>query len=167
VRLPPLIIGGPQERGRRGGTENLPGVVGMGAAAEIARNRLEVDLPRITKLRDRLEQGILSRIDQARVNGSVEHRLPNTTNIGFARLEAEAILLLLSEQGICASAGAACSSGSLEPSHVLRAMGVDGTYAHGAVRFSLGRYTTGHEVDRVLEVLPGVIRKLREVLPTG
>jgi cysteine desulfurase len=167
VRVPPLIIGGPQERGRRGGTENLPGVVGMGAAAEVAAHRLESDRPRIEKLRNRLEAGILERIEQARVNGSTAHRLPNTTNIGFARLEAEAILLLLSEQGVCASAGAACSSGSLEPSHVLRAMNVPEVHAHGAVRFSLGRYNTNQEVDRVLEILPGIIKKLREVLPVG
>jgi cysteine desulfurase len=167
VRVPPLIIGGPQERGRRGGTENLPGVVGMGAAAEVAAHRLESDRPRIEKLRNRLEAGILERIEQARVNGSTAHRLPNTTNIGFARLEAEAILLLLSEQGVCASAGAACSSGSLEPSHVLRAMNVPEVHAHGAVRFSLGRYNTNQEVDRVMEILPGIIKKLREVLPVG
>jgi cysteine desulfurase len=167
VRVSPLIIGGPQERGRRGGTENLPGVVGMGAAAQVAAARLESDRPRVEKLRNRLEAGLLERIEQARVNGSTAQRLPNTTNIGFARLEAEAILLLLSEQGICASAGAACSSGSLEPSHVLRAMNVPDIHAHGAVRFSLGRYNTEQEVDRVLEILPGIIRKLREVLPVG
>src|SRR5207302_5193715 len=124
-------------------------------------------MSQVTALRDRLEQGILSRIDSASVNGRTDERLPNTTNIGFSQLEAEAILLLLSEQGICASAGAACSSGSLEPSHVLKAMRVDERLAHGAIRFSLSRYTTDAEVDRALEILPGVIRRLQAVLPVG
>lgn len=167
LRVAPLIVGGPQERGRRGGTENLPGIIGMGAAAQLAECRLENDRPRIAGLRERLEQGILKSIEQTRVNGSREHRLPNTSNIGFARLEAEAILLLLSEQGICASAGAACSSGSLEPSHVLKAMKIDPLYAHGAIRFSLGRYNRDAEVDQLLSVLPPIIAKLRQVLPMG
>ena len=124
-------------------------------------------MQRIAALRDRLEQSILDRIDIARVNGSREHRLPNTTNIGFERLESEAILLLLSEQGVCASAGAACSSGSLEPSHVLKAMQVDPLIAHGAIRFSLSRFTTEADIDRCLDVLPGVIERLRAVLPVG
>ena len=123
--------------------------------------------PRAGALRDRLERWILASIPDTRVNGGTAHRLPNTTNIGFRRLEAEAILLLLSERGVCASAGAACSSGSLEPSHVLRAMGVDPLFAHGAIRFSVSRYTTDAEVDRATEVLPGVISKLREVLPVA
>ena len=172
VRFRPLLIGGPQERARRGGTENVPGIVGMGKAAELAATNL-ADMPRVAARRDRLERTILDTIDDAHVNGataltaggSTDPRLPNTTNIGFARLEAEAILLLLSEQGVCASAGAACSSGSLEPSHVLRAMKVDDRIAHGAVRFSLSRYTTDAEIDRALEVLPNVIRRLRAVLP--
>jgi cysteine desulfurase len=166
VRVRPLLIGGPQERGRRGGTENVPGIVGMGIAAELAAQALP-SMSRVSDLRDRLESGILARIDSAAVNGGTDARLPNTTNIGFARLEAEAILLLLSEQGICASAGAACSSGSLEPSHVLKSMHIDEKIAHGAVRFSLSRYTTDAEVDRALQVLPGIIAKLRAVLPVG
>jgi cysteine desulfurase len=166
VRVPPLIIGGPQERDRRGGTENVPGIVGMGKAAELAAAaRGEMD--RVAELRDRLERGILDSIPGSAVNGTTAHRLPNTTNIGFAQLEAEAILLLLSEQGICASAGAACSSGSLEPSHVLKAMKIDEKIAHGAVRFSLSRYTVPEEIERTLEILPGVIDKLRSVLPVG
>lgn len=164
LRFRPLLIGGPQERARRGGTENVPGIVGMGAAAELAMQCLS-DMPRVAQMRDRLESEILGRIADAHINGSRDARLPNTTNIGFARLEAEAILLLLSEQGICASAGAACSSGSLEPSHVLRAMKIDETIAHGAIRFSLSRYTTDAEIDRALEVLPPVIARLRAVLP--
>src|SRR5215203_2174396 len=166
LRIRPLLIGGPQERARRGGTENVPGIVGMGAAAELARQHLP-EIARVAALRDRLEREILARIDDAHVNGRTDARLPNTTNIGFARLEAEAILLLLSEQGIAASAGAACSSGSLEPSHVLRAMRVDERISHGAIRFSLSRYTTDGEIDRALDVLPGVIQKLRAVLPVG
>ena len=191
LRIRPLLIGGPQERGRRGGTENVPGIVGMGKAAELARVavsavsspaepflsgqhvvRVSASTPagamdRVAALRDRLEQGILATIPDTHVNGSREHRLPNTTNIGFARLEAEAILLLLSEQGICASAGAACSSGSLEPSPILRAMQIDDKIAHGAIRFSLSRYTTDAEIDRALAVLPKVIERLRAVLPVA
>jgi cysteine desulfurase len=166
LRVRPLLIGGPQETGRRGGTENVPGIVGMGNAAELAAVALQ-QMPRVAALRDRLERGILERIEGSAVNGSTAHRLPNTTNIGFPRLEAEAILLLLSEQGVCASAGAACSSGSLEPSHVLKAMRVDERLAHGAIRFSLSRYTTDAEVDGTLGVLPGVIRRLQAVLPVG
>lgn len=166
LRVRPLIIGGPQEHGRRGGTENVPGIVGMGKAAELAGRALP-QIERVRTMRDRLEQSILQSIPEARVNGSVEVRLPNTTNIGFSRLEAEAILLLLSEQGICASAGAACSSGSLEPSHVLKAMRIDPKIAHGAIRFSLSRFTTDAEIDRTLAVLPGLIDRLRLVLPIG
>ena len=166
VRIRPLVIGGPQERNRRGGTENVPGIVGMGRAAELAVETLP-QMEKVAELRDRLEHEILERIDGSRVNGRTDQRLPNTTNIGFDRLEAEAILLLLSEQGVCASAGAACSSGSLEPSHVLKAMAIDDRIAHGAIRFSLSRYTTADEIDRTLELLPGVIDRLRAVLPVG
>jgi cysteine desulfurase len=166
VRVAPLLIGGPQELGRRGGTENVPGIVGMGEAAEIARREL-TNMPQVAAMRDRLERAILSTIPNTSVNGDTGSRLPNTSNISFAALEAEAILLLLSEQNICASAGAACSSGSLEPSHVLRAMGIEDRIAHGAIRFSLSRFTTDAEIDRALSVLPGVIARLRAVLPVG
>jgi cysteine desulfurase len=166
LRHRPLLIGGPQERGRRGGTENVPGVVAMGKAAELALAALP-QMQRVATLRDRLERTILDTVPDTRVNGRTDARLPNTTNVGFYQLEAEAILLLLSEQGVCASAGAACSSGSLEPSPVLRAMRIDDRYAHGAVRFSLSRYTTDAEVDRALEVLPRVIERLRAVLPVA
>jgi cysteine desulfurase len=165
LRIRPLIVGGPQEQGRRGGTENVPGIVGMGTAAELAGKELPQMVAHVAPLRDRLEREILARIPGSAVNGSTAHRLPNTTNIGFNRLEAEAVLLLLSEQGICASAGAACSSGSLEPSHVLRAMAIDEKLAHGAIRFSLSRYSTEAEIERALEVLPGVIERLNAVLP--
>jgi cysteine desulfurase len=169
LRLRPMVIGGPQEHGRRGGTENVPGIVGMGKAAELARAALGDLGTRVRQMRDRLETTILRDIGQTRVNGAnaAGGRVPNTTNIGFARLEAEAILLLLSEQGICASAGAACSSGSLEPSHVLKAMRIDPIYAHGSIRLSLSKFTTEAEIDRTLTVLPGVIAKLRAVLPVG
>jgi cysteine desulfurase len=163
---PPLIIGGPQERGRRGGTENVPGIVGMGAAAEVAVRCLP-DISRVAQLRDNLERRILADIPGTSVNGDTSARLPNTTNISFPQLEAEAILLLLSEQGICASAGAACSSGSLEPSHVLRAMDIEPKVAHGAIRFSLSRLTTQEEIDEAMEVLPAIIERLRRVLPVG
>jgi cysteine desulfurase len=166
LRIRPLLIGGPQERGRRGGTENVPGIVGMGKAAELAKQHLP-DMQRVAKLRDRLERGILKNIADTSVNGDVEHRLPNTSNISFAQLEAEAILLLLSERDVCASAGAACSSGSLEPSHVLKAMRIEPRLAHGAIRFSLSRMTTQEEIERALEILPAVIARLRKVMPVG
>jgi cysteine desulfurase len=166
LRVAPLVIGGPQELGRRGGTENVPGIVGMGKAAELAAAALP-KMQRVADLRNRLERGILESIPETAVNGDRENRVPNTTNIGFAKLEAEAILLLLSEQGICASAGAACSSGSLEPSRILQAMKIPNPYAHGAVRFSLSKFTTDSEIDRTLQVLPGIIERLRRVLPVG
>ncbi len=164
LRVRPMVIGGPQENGRRGGTENVPGIVGAGRAAELAVQSLP-KMASVAALRDELEQGILSGIAGSEVNGTTAHRVPNTSNISFPHLEAEAILLLLSEQGIAASAGAACSSGSLEPSPVLLAMGIEERLAHGAIRFSLSRYTTEAEVHRALEVLPRVIRKLQAVLP--
>jgi cysteine desulfurase len=166
LRMRPLLIGGSQERNRRGGTENVPGIVGMGKAAELAREGLP-QMRDVAAKRDRLEQSISLSVDDAHVIGRTDLRVPNTTNIGFARLEAEAILLLLSEQGVCASAGSACSSGSLEPSPVLQAMGIDAKIAHGAIRFSLSKYTTDEEIDRALAVLPGVIARLRAVLPVS
>lgn len=163
MRFRPLLIGGPQERGRRGGTENVPGIVGMGKACELAKASLG-EMVDVGAKRDRLERSITEMIADSHVIGRSDKRVANTSNIGFARLEAEAILLLLSEQNICASAGSACSSGSLEPSPVLLAMRVDEKIAHGAIRFSLSRYTSDEEIDRVLEVLPGVIGKLRAVM---
>ena len=167
LRFRPLVIGGPQENSKRGGTENVPGIVGMGKAAEIAGAHLPDMASRVAALRDRLEREVLAGIPDTHVNGRRDQRVPNTTNIGFARLEAEAILLLLSEQGICASAGAACSSGSLEPSHVMRAMGIDPRIGHGAIRFSLSFYTTDADVDRLMQILPRTIQRLRAVLPVG
>jgi cysteine desulfurase len=167
MRLRSYIMGGPQENSKRGGTENVPGIIGMGEAARLAKETLPEMSGRVAQMRDRLEANILERIGDTRVNGDRDHRLPNTTNISFAHLAAEPILLLLSEQGICASAGSACSSGSLEPSHVIRAMNVDPIYAQGAVRFSLSRYTSDAEIDKCLAVLPGAIEKLRKVLPVA
>ncbi len=164
LRVRPLVLGGPQERNRRGGTENVPGIVGAGKAAELAKAHF-ADMPRVRAMRDRLENAILTTIADSHVNGHRQHRTPNTANIAFARLQSEAILLLLSEQGICCSAGAACSSGSLEPSHVMRAMKVPDIIAHGAIRFSLSRFTTDEDVDHCLSVLPQAIDKLRAVLP--
>jgi cysteine desulfurase len=164
LRCRPLLIGGPQERGRRGGTENVPGIVGMGKAAEVAAKSL-AEMPRVTALRDRFERTILDQIPETAVNGRRDKRVGNTTNIGFCRLEAEAILMLLSQQGVYASAGSACSSGSLEPSPVLIAMGLDPKYAHGSVRFSLSKFTTDEEIDAALQILPEVIDRLRQVLP--
>ncbi len=166
LRIRPLLIGGPQERNRRGGTENVPGIVGMGKAAELVKAGLG-EMPRVAAMRDRLEATILQSMPYTSVNGDREHRLPNTTNIGFSQLEAEAILLLFSERGLCASAGSACSSGSLEPSHVLRAMKIDEKVAHGAIRFSLSRETTDADIDAALTIIPPVIERLRNVLPGG
>ena len=166
LKIRSMVVGGPQEGGRRGGTENVPGIVGAGVAASLALESLP-KMAEIARLRDRLEQGILAAIDGAVVNGSRINRLANTTNISFPRLEAEAILLLLSERGIAANAGAACSSGSLEPSPVILAMGIEEKLAHGAVRFSLSRYTTEAEIERTLRVMPEVIGRLRAVLPIG
>ncbi|MHC4092960.1 MAG: cysteine desulfurase family protein [Planctomycetota bacterium] len=160
TRLRPLLIGGRQERDLRGGTENVPGIIGLGVAAEAAALRRPEICRRIAALRERLENGICQAVSNARVNGQGAPRVCNTTNIGFEDLEAEAILLLLSESGICASSGAACSSGSLEPSHVLAAMNVDPRYAHGAIRFSLSQFNTADEVDRVVELLPSLLARL-------
>ena len=164
VRFRPLLIGGHQERGRRGGTENVAGIVALGKAAELAKQHLG-GIGREKMLRDKLEQSILSAIPNTVVNGDRHNRLPNTTNIGFKFIEGEAILLSLDDYGICASSGSACSSGSLEPSHVLRALGLPYSVLHGSIRFSLSRYTTEAEIERVLEVLPIVIDRLRELSP--
>lgn len=163
-RFRPLLIGGHQERGRRAGTENVVGIVGLGTAAELAQKHLP-DVPKEQKLRDRLEEILLHVIPDCEVNGDVKNRLPNTTNIGFKYIEGEAILLSLDQYGICASSGSACTSGSLEPSHVLRAMGIPYTILHGSIRFSLSRYTTENEIDKVLAVMPGIVDRLRSLSP--
>jgi cysteine desulfurase len=167
TRFSPYMIGGHQERGRRAGTENVASVIGFGKACELAMEHLSSDNGRLKGLRDRLEKGLLETCPDARVNGDIKNRLPNTANISFEYVEGEAILLRINEYNICASSGSACTSGSLEPSHVLRAMGVPFTAIHGSVRFSLSRYTTDEDVDIVLEKMPGIIKELRELSPFG
>ena len=161
----PFLIGGHQEKGRRGGTENVPGIIALGKACELARVHMEEEATRVRALRDKLEQGIFSTIPDTRLNGHPTQRLPNTLSVSFKYVEGEAILLLLDQIGVCASSGSACTSGSLEPSHVLRAMGVPFTYAHGSVRFSLSRFNTEDEVDFVLRELPKIIERLRAISP--
>jgi len=165
TRLSPFMLGGHQEAGRRAGTENVPGIVGLGKACELALENLEVENGKVKALRDKLEKSILSKCPDCRLNGDPENRLPNTTNISFEYIEGEAILLMLDKYGICASSGSACTSGSLEPSHVLRAMGVPFTAAHGSIRFSLSRYNTEEDVDYTIEKLPPIISRLRELSP--
>ncbi|MDP8248662.1 MAG: cysteine desulfurase NifS [Candidatus Tritonobacter lacicola] len=162
-----FLIGGHQERGRRGGTESVPMIIGMGKAAELAAEFLEDENVRVRGLRDKLESELLEKAPSAELNGDRERRTPNTTNISFQYVEGEAILLLIDREGICASSGSACTAGSLEPSHVLRAMGLPFTAAHGTVRFSLSRYNTEDEVDYVIEKVPPIIRRLREISPFG
>lgn len=160
----PFLIGGHQEKGRRAGTENTTGIIGLGKACELALANIEEERTKVRALRDKLEEGLL-KIPYVRLNGDKEKRLPNTCNVSFGYVEGEAILLLLNELGICASSGSACTSGSLEPSHVLRAMGVPFNYAHGSIRFSLSRYNTEEEIDFVLQEMPKIIEKLRSISP--
>jgi len=161
----PFLIGGHQEHGRRGGTENVAAIVGLGKACEMAALRMQEENTRVKALRDRLEDGLLQRIPNSLLNGHKTLRLPNTTNISFEYVEGEAILLHLDRFGICASSGSACTSGSLEPSHVMRAMGVPFTAAHGSIRLSLSVYNSEEDVDFVLEKLPPIIAQLREMSP--
>ena len=165
TRLKPYMTGGHQEHGRRAGTENIAGIIGLGKACEIADRDMGIENTRVKELRDRLEDGIFKACSACKINGDAANRLPNTANISFELIEGEAILLMLDQFGICASSGSACTSGSLEPSHVLRAMGVPFTSAHGSVRFSLSKYTTEEEVDFVIEKLPPIIERLRELSP--
>lgn len=165
TRFRPLLRGGHQERGRRGGTENAPAIIGLGKAAEMAMAAMAEDLPRITALRTRLENGLVEKIGHCFITGDPHDRLPNTATVAFEFIEGEAILLKLNQAGIAASSGSACTSGSLEPSHVLRAMDIPFTAAHGAIRFSLSAETTEAEVDRVLEVMPEIIANLRKMSP--
>ena len=165
TKFSPFLIGGHQERERRGGTENTPGIVGLGRASELAAKNMEKENTVVKRLRDKLEAELLKRITQSRVNGDTINRLPNTTNISFEFIEGEAILLLMNELGICASSGSACTSGSLQPSHVLRAMGVPFTMAHGSIRFSLSIYNTEAEIDFVIDKMPAIIARLRGMSP--
>ncbi len=165
TKFSPFLIGGHQEKGRRGGTENTPSIIGLGRACELAASNMEKENTYVRRLRDKLEHELLKKISQSRVNGDVVHRLPNTTNISFEFVEGEAILLLMNELGICASSGSACTSGSLQPSHVLRAMGVPFTMAHGSIRFSLSVNNTEEEVDFVIDKMPAIIERLRGMSP--
>lgn len=163
--ISPLIVGGHQERGKRAGTENVPYIVAMGEAAQLAQEALPFESTTVKYLRDKLENSLIKNIFNARLNNSLNNRVPNTTNIGFEYVEGELILLHLSDMGVCASSGSACTSGSLEPSHVLKAMGIPFTALHGSVRFSLSRFTTEKEIDYVISVVPRVIDKLIKISP--
>jgi cysteine desulfurase len=163
-RFRPFLLGGHQERGRRAGTQNVPSIVGFGKAAELAQQDLS-SIAQEAKLRDTLEEGILKNIPDCQVNGAGSPRLPNTTNIGFKYIEGEAILFMLNRETICASSGSACTSGSLDPSHVLTAMGLPYSILHGSIRFSLSRFTTDTDIQHVLSVMPGIIQRLRDISP--
>ncbi len=165
TKFSPFLIGGHQEKGRRGGTENVPYIIGLGKACELAKKHLDEENTRVRALRDYLEEKILAKIPNVLVNGDRTNRLPNTLSVSFEYIEGESILLLLSDLGICASSGSACTSGSLEPSHVLRAMGVPFTAAHGSIRFSLSVYNTKEEMDYIIEHLPSIVSKLRDISP--
>lgn len=165
TKFSPFLIGGHQESGRRGGTENVASVVGLGKASELAADYMEEENTRVKQLRNKLESELLKQIPNTIINGDRENRLPNTTNVSFEYVEGESILLMMDELGICASSGSACTSGSLEPSHVLRAMGVPFTAAHGSIRFSLSIYNTEEEIDFIIEKLPPIIKRLREMSP--
>jgi cysteine desulfurase len=165
TRFSPFLIGGHQEKGRRGGTENVPYIIGIGKACELAKKHLDEENVKVKALRDYLEARLLEKIPNTLINGDRAHRLPNTLSVSFEYVEGESILLLLSDLGICASSGSACTSGSLEPSHVLRAMGVPFTAAHGSIRFSLSVYNTKEEMDYIIEHLPPIIQRLRDISP--
>lgn len=165
TKFQPFVIGGHQEKGRRGGTENVASIVGLGKACEIAASTMEEERTRVPAMRNKLEAGIVRSIPRALVHGDTDHRLPNTSNIGFEAIEGEAILLMMNELGICASSGSACTSGSLDPSHVMKAMGIPFTRAHGSIRFSLSRYNSEAEMDFVVQHLPPIIERLRELSP--
>lgn len=161
----PFLIGGHQERSRRAGTENTTGIIALGKACELAQNHMAAENIQVKNLRDKLETGLLNSIPDSILNGDKENRLPNTSNISFGYVEGEAILLMMDQFNICASSGSACTSGSLEPSHVLRAMGIPFTFAHGSIRFSLSRFNTEQEVDFVIKTMPDIIKNLRKLSP--
>ena len=165
TRFRSLIHGGQQERGRRPGTENSPAIMGLGKAAELVMQHFETENNEVRYLRDKLEKGILAKVPRAYPTGDLHNRLPNTSSIAFEFVEGEGILLMLNKLGIAASSGSACTSGSLEPSHVMRAMGIPYTAAHGTIRFSLSRYNTLEEVERVIEAVPPIIAQLRKISP--
>lgn len=165
TKFSPFLLGGHQEKGRRAGTENVASIIGLGKACELAAKHIQTENTRVKQLRDKLETELLARIPNAMINGDTQNRLPNTTSVAFEFVEGESILLMMDEFSICASSGSACTSGSLEPSHVLRAMGVPFTAAHGSIRFSLSIYNTEAEIDVVIEKLPPIIERLRTMSP--
>jgi cysteine desulfurase len=167
VRLSPFLSGGKQERNRRAGTENVPGVIGMGVAAAGALKKMDAEATRLAALRDRLENGILLAVPNTDVNGARDARVPNTTNISFERIEAESLLIALDLEGVAVSTGSACSSGTLEPSHVLKAMGLSSHRAQNSIRFSLGASNTEAQIDHVISILPGIVTKLRSLSAVG
>jgi cysteine desulfurase len=166
VRFQPMMIGGPQEGGRRAGTDNVPSIVGLGKAAEIAQEKIAEENSRVRALRDRFERMMLSELEEVLVNGDRHGRLPNTCNLAFTGVNAQAILLKLDQEGICCSLGSSCTTGSVQPSHVLRAMHFSNERARSSLRFSFGRFNSDAEIDRALEVLPRIVRKLRELSPS-
>ena len=166
VRIPPYLHGGAQESSKRAGTHNVPGIVGLGKACELAQASMAEESARETALRDKLIQGIFAAIPDVRLNGHATKRLPNNVNVSIAGIEGESMILLLDAQGICVSSGSACTSGSLAASHVLLGIGVPHELAHGSLRLTLGRENTDADVDKVLEVLPGVVSRLRAMSPT-
>jgi cysteine desulfurase len=165
TKISPLIIGGHQESGIRAGTENVASIVGLGKACELAQSMIDIENTKVRQLRDLLENELLAKCKSAKLNGDKEKRLPNTTNISFEFIEGEGILLLLDEKGIAASSGSACTTGSLQPSHVMMAMGLPYTLAHSSIRFSLSRYTTKEEIMAVIEAMPGIVDRLRSLSP--
>ena len=165
VKIDPLIHGGAQERGKRASTENIAGIVGMAKALELATDDMEKETDRILKLRERLINGIFDKIPYVKLNGDREKRLPSNVNFSIKYIEGESLLLMLDMMGICASSGSACTSGSLDPSHVLLAIGLPHEIAHGSLRLSIGRETTKEDIDKVLEVLPGIVERLRSMSP--
>ena len=165
TKFAPFLMGGHQEGGRRAGTENTASIIGMGRAAQLAMETMQDENTRVRALRDKLETELLKRVPHSMINGDPQNRLPNTTSIAFEYIEGEAILLLMDQHGICASSGSACTSGSLEPSHVLRAMGVPFTAAHGSIRYSLSIYNTEEEIDFIIEKMPPIVERLRQMSP--
>ncbi|MBF0337877.1 MAG: cysteine desulfurase NifS [Nitrospirae bacterium] len=163
----PLLIGGHQEEGRRAGTENVASIIALGKACQLAGDSINTEATYVSRLRDKLQDAILEKCPDCRLNGTTDNRMPNTTNISFKYVDGEAVLMLLNQHGICASSGSACSSGSEDPSHVLSAMSVPAEVIRGSVRFSLSRYNTQAEIDKVIEVLPGIIKYLRDISPFG
>jgi cysteine desulfurase len=167
ISFRPFLVGGHQEKSRRAGTENASAIIALGKACELADQYMDAENTTVKNMRDRLQNALMASIPYSRINGEGAERLPNTTSIAFEFVEGESILMHLSELGICASSGSACTSGSLEPSHVLRAMGVPFTCAHGSIRFSLSRYTTDAEIDTVIREMPPIIALLRQMSPFG